>query len=74
MKNYVNSAALSIPHLKGLHMAQQPDNKVFDIDVLVGADYYWSVVGDEMVKGTGPAAVSSKLGYLPWRPKKKVQK
>ena len=32
--------------------------------MLVGADSYWNLVGDHIVRGDGPTAVSLKLGYL----------
>ncbi|XP_006816215.1 uncharacterized protein LOC102809036 [Saccoglossus kowalevskii] len=35
-----------------------------EIDLLIGADYYWSIVQDHVVRGHGPTAVKSKLGYL----------
>jgi len=35
------------------------------IDVLVGSDYYWSIVaGDTVVGKGGPVALGSKLGWL----------
>ena len=36
----------------------------FEILLLVGADHYWDIVGDRIVRGMGPTAVESKLGYL----------
>ena len=35
-----------------------------DISLLVGADHYWEIVGDNIVRGDEPTAVESKLGYL----------
>ena len=32
--------------------------------MLIGADHYWDVVEDHIVKGNGPTAMGSKLGYL----------
>ena len=32
--------------------------------MLIGADYYWSFVQDHVIRGDGPTAVQSKLGYL----------
>ena len=35
------------------------------IDVLVGADHYWDLVTDDIVRGEdGPTAINSKLGWL----------
>jgi len=39
------------------------DNE-FKISLLVGADHYWNIVGDHIIRGNGPTAVESKLGYL----------
>jgi len=32
--------------------------------LLIGADHYWDVVEDKIVRGKGPTAMQSKLGYL----------
>jgi len=40
------------------------DDENFEISILIGADYYWTFVEDHIIRGTGPTAVSSKLGYL----------
>ncbi|XP_063436158.1 uncharacterized protein LOC134717595 [Mytilus trossulus] len=29
-----------------------------------GADYYWDIVQDHVIRGNGPTAVASKIGYL----------
>ena len=57
----------SLPRLKGLpiaHSVTMADHENFKISLLVGADFYWDLVGDHIIKGDGPTAVSSKLGYL----------
>ena len=36
----------------------------FEISLLIGADFYWDLVGDHIIRGDGPTAMSSKLGYL----------
>ena len=37
-----------------------------DIDLLIGADYYWAIVDRIVKKGEsdGPVALSSKLGWI----------
>ena len=37
-----------------------------DIDLLIGADYYWAIVDGIVMKGesNGPVALSSKLGWV----------
>ena len=54
------------PHLDNLEFADDFDSNSNDsIDILIGSDYYWSVVNGEAVRGeTGPTAVNSKLGWL----------
>jgi len=34
------------------------------IILLIGADQYWNIVEDHVIRGNGPTAVGSKLGYL----------
>ncbi|XP_071161120.1 uncharacterized protein [Mytilus edulis] len=55
----------SFTHLNGLKLAHPAlQDKDFEISVLVGADYYWDIVGDRVIRGSGPTAVQSKVGYL----------
>ena len=55
--NCVTSETLQMPHLIGLTLAQPASTHPL-------ADFYWSFVGDRVVKGKGPTAVESSLGYL----------
>ena len=51
-------------HFEGLQLADASDSAQ-GIDVLIGSDYYWSVVTRETIVGdTGPVAVSSRLRWL----------
>jgi len=63
-----NAAPLSVssmPHLKGLTLAHPvTSNKSFTISLLLGTDFYWKFVLDRIVRGNGPVAQESKLGYL----------
>ena len=36
----------------------------FQISILIGADFYWLFIQDRIVRGEGPTAVESRLGYL----------
>ena len=36
----------------------------FAISLLIGAGHYWNIVKDTVIRGQGPTAVESKLGYL----------
>ena len=41
------------------------ENKALKIHVLIGGDYYWDFVCDEVVRGeSGPIALLKKLGYV----------
>ncbi|XP_064632755.1 uncharacterized protein LOC135491048 [Lineus longissimus] len=65
LRNYIDERIADLPHLRGLQLAH-PVNTAnpFEISVLVGADYYYSIVGYRIVRGKGPTAISSRLGYL----------
>ena len=63
--NPLTTDVFSLPHLKGLPLAHPVTTaEKFEISLLVGADFYWDLVGDHIIRGDGPTAMSSKLGYL----------
>lgn len=66
LENTMKTSALThLPYLKGLQLAHPVTRSdSFEISLLIGADHYWDLVGDHTVRGNGPTAVSSKLGYL----------
>ena len=64
MKNFVHKTVQNYDYLKDLKLAHSIEKGVFEIDMLIGADYYWSIVEDKIIRGPGPTAVSSKLGFL----------
>ena len=54
-----------LPYLKGLQLATpMTAGEQFEITLLIGADHYWQVVEDHIVRGQGPTAIKSRLGYL----------
>jgi len=56
---------MQFPHLQGLPLAHPviaAEN--FKISLPIGADHYRDLVGDNIVSGNGPTAMSSKIGYL----------
>ena len=56
--------ASSYPHLQGLQLADCSDSQD-SINVLIGSDYYWDFVTNEIVRGDfGPTAINSKFGWL----------
>ena len=64
IESHINSIA-NMTHLRGLKLAHpvSADN-LFEINILIGADHYWDIVGDKVIRGNGPTAMESKLGYL----------
>lgn len=53
------------PHLQGLTLAHPIiHTSDFEISLLIGADFYWTIVQDRIIHGNGPTAMESKLGYL----------
>ena len=55
----------SYPCLRELELADNSHDKHNAIDVLIGSDYYWTIVTGEVMRiNGGPTAMSSKLGWL----------
>ena len=54
-----------LKYLKGLKLAHPvTQDGEFDILFLIGADHYWKIVQNHVVRGNGPTAVKSKIGCL----------
>ncbi|XP_065904066.1 uncharacterized protein [Dysidea avara] len=65
LQNSMRMEITKLPYLKGLQLAHPvTEDDDFEITVLLGADYYWTFVQDQVVRGNGPTAVKSHLGYL----------
>ena len=65
LTTYTGANVRDLPHLKGVSLAQvNIDDSPFTVDILVGADHYWDIVENEVIKGPGPTAAKSKIGYL----------
>lgn len=62
----IEVAQQSYPHLHGLPLADCfYGEEELEIDVMIGADYYWSVVQNHVVRGElyGPIALCTRLDY-----------
>ena len=61
-----SSKLRQLPYLGNLTLAHpiMKEDSQFDISLLIGVDHYWKIVQDHIVRGDGPTAVQSKLGYL----------
>ena len=65
IQNSFRVALDNVPHLWGLDLAHPiTSDQNFQIALLIGTDHYWSFVQDHIVRGEGPTAQKSKLGYL----------
>ena len=65
IRNSIRAHLDKLPYLQELplaHPVTSDDN--FHISILIGADYYWQFIQDRIVRGDGPTAVESRLGYL----------
>ena len=63
--NIVESDISQLPYLRNLPLAHPvTTDRQFHISLLIGADYYWSIVENHIIRGNGPTAVKSKIGYL----------
>ena len=52
-------------HLEDLEFADSPDSCHRNIDMLIGSDFYWSIILDGIRPGEkGQVAVNSKLGWI----------
>ena len=65
IQNSISASVYDMPHIQHLKLAQPVTSEQnFTISILIGADYYWNFVQDGIVRGDGPTAQQSKLGYL----------
>ena len=65
IQNAVRTCLRDIPYLQGLPLAHPvTGDENFDISILISADYYWQFIEDNIIRGNGPTAVKSHLGYL----------
>ena len=62
----INYAKENYHHIRLLNLADKNHkNSALPIYILIGADYYWSIVSNEIIRGSsGPIALKSKVGYI----------
>nr|XP_047129387.1 uncharacterized protein LOC124809364 [Hydra vulgaris] len=60
---YIEEAVDSFEHLKGINLADSNvDCKSLEVDVLIGADYYWSFFNGKVIRANkGPVALQSSV-------------
>ena len=65
IQNSISASVYNMPHIRPLSLAHPvTSERQFSISLLIGTDYYWTFVQDDIVRGEGPTAQKSKLGYL----------
>nr|XP_006824436.1 PREDICTED: uncharacterized protein LOC102809361 [Saccoglossus kowalevskii] len=65
LTNNVTADILQLPYLRELELAHPISSEpTITIDILIVVDKYWDFVGDHIICGPGPTAVSSPFGYL----------
>jgi hypothetical protein len=65
LQNHLRTNIRNIPYLKGIPLAHPVTTEEnFEISLLLGADNYWNIIQDNIIRGDGPTAMQSKLGYL----------
>ena len=63
---FIELAKEKYSHLSNLDLADSnPEKLPLNIDILIGADHYWSIVGKTQIRGeNGPVAIGTRLGYV----------
>ena len=65
VSNRLQHAVSALPYLRELKLAHLGTaDSSFAISMLIGANFYWDLVEDHVVRGNGPTAVKSKIGFL----------
>ena len=64
LHNTYHTHLTHLKYLQGLRLANTVTKNNFENALLIGVDYYWQFVGDHIIRGDGPTAIDSKLGYL----------
>ena len=65
ISNRLQHAVSELPYLRDFKLAHPGTaDSSFAISMLIGADYYWDLVEDHVVRGNRPTAVKSKIEYL----------
>ena len=65
LQRVATTSFTELPYLQGVHLAHPiTTGDRPEITLLIGADQYWNVVEDHIIRGNGPTAMQSKLGYL----------
>ena len=63
----IDLAQKNYPHLMDLKLADSSEATLdLEVDCMIGADYYWTLVTDEVKRGLipGPVAIRTTLGWV----------
>ena len=65
IQSIVESDVSQLSYLRGIPLAHPvTTEQQFQISLLIGAEYYWNIIENHVIRGNGPTAVKSKIGYL----------
>ena len=62
----IKLAKENFPHIKNILLADSnPNNESLSTDILIGADYYWSIINNQVIKTKeGPITLDPKVGWI----------
>ena len=65
IQNSISTSVYNMPHIRHLKLAHPlTSERNFVTSLLIGTNYYWNFVQDDIVHGEGFTAQHSRLGYL----------
>jgi len=65
IQSVVEGDIMQLSYLKDIPLAHPVTTEQhFQILLLIGADYYWSIIENHIIRGNWPTAVKSKIEYL----------
>jgi hypothetical protein len=64
-QNYDRSVLINKhAYLRDIQLVKQCVGNTYDIHVLIGADHFWDIATDKIIRGSGPICIGTHLGYL----------
>ena len=60
----INLAKENFPNIRSILLADiNPNNEILSVGLLIGTDYYWSIINNQVIKTKeGPIALDTKVG------------
>ena len=65
MKNYNRKLLMErFPDISNLQLAPQCSGDPYELHLLIGADHYWDISNDRILRTSGPVCIDTKIGHL----------